>query len=79
MSTTIASPAGPRWGLVQLLNGPHDIGRSRPAWAALLVLTCALLAYPAIASPFQPPTSPTTCSTSRWRSGSACSGAMAGC
>ncbi len=53
MSTMVATSARPRSALVHLLNGPHDIGRSGPAWAALLVLACALLAYPAVASPFQ--------------------------
>lgn len=39
--------------LRQLLNGPHDIGRTRPAWAAMFLLACALLAYPLVASAFQ--------------------------
>lgn len=38
--------------LLGLLNGPHDIGRTRPAWAALTLLACAFLAYPFFASAF---------------------------
>ncbi len=38
--------------LLFLLNGPHDIGRTRPAWAVLALLACALLAYPFFTSAF---------------------------
>jgi ABC-type branched-subunit amino acid transport system permease subunit len=38
--------------LLSLLNGPHDIGRTRPAWAALALLACCFLAYPLFASAF---------------------------
>ena len=38
--------------LLALLNGPHDIGRTRPAWAALALLACGFLAYPLVASAF---------------------------
>ncbi len=38
--------------LLGLLNGPHDIGRTRPAWAALALLACAFLAYPFFTSAF---------------------------
>ncbi|MGH7210030.1 MAG: ABC transporter permease subunit, partial [Acetobacteraceae bacterium] len=53
MSAAAAAPGGASGGLVRLLNGPHDIGRSRPAWVVILLVACGLLAYPAIASPFQ--------------------------
>ena len=35
-----------------LLNGPHDIGRTPPAWAALALLACASVAYPFFTSAF---------------------------
>ena len=35
-----------------LLNGPHDIGRTPPAWAALALLACAFVAYPFFTSAF---------------------------
>ena len=35
-----------------LLNGPHDIGRTPPAWAALALLACVFVAYPFFTSAF---------------------------
>lgn len=41
-----------RASLQRTFAGPHDLGRTRPAWIAMALLAAALLAYPAGASAF---------------------------
>jgi ABC-type branched-subunit amino acid transport system permease subunit len=53
MSAIAAVPARSASKLAQLLNGPHEIGRSRLAWAAMLLVAAGLLFYPVVASAFQ--------------------------
>ncbi len=39
-------------GLRRAFGGPHDIGRTRPAWAVMALVFLGFLAFPAITSPF---------------------------
>ncbi len=54
MSVAVATGAAPRGRrLARLLNGPHDIGRTRAAWTVLLIGFAGFLAYPHWATAFQ--------------------------